>query len=221
MASSTWEEHRTTRVAQWSTPPTRSASTLSPTPSARSQRYRGLQGRRERLPLTGRCMSWAAAESRPIPPTRWTSMIRALTLGQPAGHLAMRGATSRPTPTAQPESGCQAAMIVDGITPLASMEIFCAAGATPTPTPTPTATPTVTPSATPTGNTFGDTNSDTNGDPIADRHAQSDAATTPDTVSSADAVARSWNSLCGNSRKKLASSRGGANALNLRALSEE
>jgi plastocyanin len=39
---------------------------------------------------------------------------------------------------------------VDGLTPLASMEIFCAAGATPTPTPSPTATPTATPSATPT-----------------------------------------------------------------------
>ncbi|HMH04608.1 MAG TPA: hypothetical protein VK556_10460 [Candidatus Udaeobacter sp.] len=39
---------------------------------------------------------------------------------------------------------------VDGVTPLASMEIFCAAGATPTPTPSPTATPTVIPSATPT-----------------------------------------------------------------------
>jgi plastocyanin len=34
--------------------------------------------------------------------------------------------------------------------PVASMEIFCAAGATPTPTPSPTATPTVIPSATPT-----------------------------------------------------------------------
>jgi N-acetylneuraminic acid mutarotase len=45
---------------------------------------------------------------------------------------------------------------VDGVTPLASMEIFCAAGPTPTPTPTPTTsptptvTPTVTPSVTPT-----------------------------------------------------------------------
>jgi plastocyanin len=39
---------------------------------------------------------------------------------------------------------------IDGLTPLASMEIFCAAGATPTPTPSPTATPTSTPSATPT-----------------------------------------------------------------------
>jgi plastocyanin len=39
---------------------------------------------------------------------------------------------------------------VDGLTPLASMEIFCAAAATPTPTPSPTATPTATPSATPT-----------------------------------------------------------------------
>jgi N-acetylneuraminic acid mutarotase len=39
---------------------------------------------------------------------------------------------------------------VDGLTPLASMEIFCAAGATPTPTPSPTATPTATPSVTPT-----------------------------------------------------------------------
>src|SRR4029077_17086670 len=34
--------------------------------------------------------------------------------------------------------------------PVASMEIFCAAGPTPTPTPTPTATATVTPTATPT-----------------------------------------------------------------------
>ena len=72
----------------------------------------------------------------------------------------------------------------------------------------------------PFGNTFGDTISDANGDPIADRHAQSDAAATPDTVSSADALTRSRNSLCGSSRKKLASSRGGANGLNLRALSE-
>ena len=39
---------------------------------------------------------------------------------------------------------------IDGVTPLASMEIFCAAAATPTPTPSPTATPTVAPSATPT-----------------------------------------------------------------------
>jgi plastocyanin len=38
---------------------------------------------------------------------------------------------------------------VDGLTPLASMEIFCAAGATPTPTPSPTATPTATPTVTP------------------------------------------------------------------------
>jgi len=45
---------------------------------------------------------------------------------------------------------------IDGVTPLASTEIFCAAGPTPSPTPTPTptatptATPTVTPSVTPT-----------------------------------------------------------------------
>ena len=39
---------------------------------------------------------------------------------------------------------------IDGVTPLASMEIFCAAGPTPTPTPSPTATPTATPSVTPT-----------------------------------------------------------------------
>ena len=43
---------------------------------------------------------------------------------------------------------------IDGVTPLASMEIFCAAGATPTPTPsatpTPSGTPTVTPTVTPT-----------------------------------------------------------------------
>jgi Kelch motif protein len=39
---------------------------------------------------------------------------------------------------------------LDGITPLATMEIFCAAGSTPTPTPTPTVTPTATPTATPT-----------------------------------------------------------------------
>jgi N-acetylneuraminic acid mutarotase len=39
---------------------------------------------------------------------------------------------------------------VDGVTPLASLEIFCAAGATPSPTPTPTVTPSVTPTATPT-----------------------------------------------------------------------
>ena len=40
---------------------------------------------------------------------------------------------------------------IDGITPLASTEIFCTAAApTPTPTPTPTVTPTPTPSATPT-----------------------------------------------------------------------
>jgi plastocyanin len=37
---------------------------------------------------------------------------------------------------------------VDGLTPLASMEIFCQPGATPTPTPTPTATATATPTAT-------------------------------------------------------------------------
>jgi plastocyanin len=39
--------------------------------------------------------------------------------------------------------------------PVASMEIFCAAGATPTPTPTPTATATVTPTATPTATPSG------------------------------------------------------------------
>jgi plastocyanin len=38
---------------------------------------------------------------------------------------------------------------IDGVTPLASLEIFCAAGG-PTPTPTPTITPTPTPTATPT-----------------------------------------------------------------------
>jgi plastocyanin len=38
---------------------------------------------------------------------------------------------------------------VDGVTPLMSTEVFCAAGVTPTPTPTPTATP-VTPTPTPT-----------------------------------------------------------------------
>jgi plastocyanin len=37
---------------------------------------------------------------------------------------------------------------VDGLTPLATMEIFCAAGPTPTPTPTPTVTPPVTPTPT-------------------------------------------------------------------------
>jgi plastocyanin len=41
----------------------------------------------------------------------------------------------------------------DGITPLASMEIFCQGGATPTPTPTATATATATPTATATGST--------------------------------------------------------------------
>ena len=40
---------------------------------------------------------------------------------------------------------------VDGITPLASMEIFCAGGPTPSPTPTPTVTPTATPTVTPSG----------------------------------------------------------------------
>ena len=39
---------------------------------------------------------------------------------------------------------------IDGVTPLASMEIFCAAGATPTPTPSATPTPSGTPSGTPT-----------------------------------------------------------------------
>jgi N-acetylneuraminic acid mutarotase len=39
---------------------------------------------------------------------------------------------------------------VDGVTPLASLEIFCAAGGIPSPTPTPTATPSVPPSPTPT-----------------------------------------------------------------------
>ena len=39
---------------------------------------------------------------------------------------------------------------IDGITPLASMEIFCAAGATPTPTPSATPTPSGTPTVTPT-----------------------------------------------------------------------
>src|SRR5262245_45984019 len=38
---------------------------------------------------------------------------------------------------------------IDGFTPLMSTEIFCAAGATPTPTPTPTVTPTPTPTVTP------------------------------------------------------------------------
>src|SRR5437762_1881471 len=38
---------------------------------------------------------------------------------------------------------------VDGITPLASLEIFCAAGATPSPTPTPSVPPSPTPTPTP------------------------------------------------------------------------
>ena len=54
--------------------------------------------------------------------------------------ITLRGATSPPTPMAQPAFGWQAATIADGLTPLASMEIFCAAGGTPTPTPTATAT---------------------------------------------------------------------------------
>ena len=45
----------------------------------------------------------------------------------------LRGATSRPIPMAQTTSGSQAATIVDGITPLASMEIFNCPQASPTP----------------------------------------------------------------------------------------
>ena len=107
--------------------------------------------------------------------------------------------------------------------PVASMEIFCAAGATPTPTPSPTATPTVTFSDT-NSNTFGDTISDANGDPIADRHAQSDAAATPDTVSTPNAVREVriflCEALCGQLAKELASCLGGTNGLHLLALAK-
>src|SRR5437867_2583331 len=41
----------------------------------------------------GRCMSWVAAELRPIPPPRWTSIIRALIRGRRTCHLRLRGAT--------------------------------------------------------------------------------------------------------------------------------
>jgi hypothetical protein len=66
-----------------------------------------------RLPLmTGRlqkCMSWVAAESRPIHLPRWTSIPRAVTPGQLACHSTLPGATSRLTPMARPGSGWQAA----------------------------------------------------------------------------------------------------------------
>ena len=48
----------------------------------------------------------------------------------------------------------------------------------------------------------------TNGHAYSHAEADPDAAATPDTLPAPDALARGWNSLCGNSRKKLASSRG-------------
>ncbi|HET6887112.1 MAG TPA: hypothetical protein VFH87_04215, partial [Candidatus Udaeobacter sp.] len=47
------------------------------------------------------------------------------------------------------------------------------------------------------GNAIGNTISDANGDPIADRHAQSDAAATPDTVSAPNTIAQGCNPIYG------------------------
>ena len=75
---------------------------------------------------------------------------------------------------------------IDGITPLASMEIFDCPQVTPTPTPTATATPSVTP----TRDSHGDTGT-----------TDSDATAAPDTVSASHALARSWNSLMWGTRE--------------------
>jgi hypothetical protein len=48
--------------------------------------------------------------------------------------------------------------------------------------------------------------------------ADSDATATPDSLPAPHALARSWNSLCGNSRNKLASSRGGVKDVSREAL---
>ena len=56
------------------------------------------------------CGCWVVAGSRPIPQTRWISIIRALTVGRLACHLRLRGATSLRTPMAQITSGYQAVM---------------------------------------------------------------------------------------------------------------
>jgi hypothetical protein len=67
----------------------------------------------------------------------------------------------------------------------------------------------------PIGDTNGDTYSDANS--LADRYAQSNSEASSDSASSPHALARGWNSVCGNSRKKLVSSRGSANTFYLRA----
>ena len=52
----------------------------------------------------------------------------------------------------------------------------------------------------------------------ADPAADSDAAAAPDTLPAPHALARGWNSLSGNSRNKLASSRGGVKDVSREAL---
>jgi len=72
---------------------------------------------------------------------------------------------------------------------------------------------------------YTDADTNTNGHAYSHAEADPDAAATPDTLPAPDALARGWNSLCGNSRKKLASSRGArtgnfANSLHPCALGE-
>ena len=64
------------------------------------------------LNFNGQMYVMGGGRARPIRPTRWTSMIQALTLGQPATHLAMPGGTSQPIPTARPGLSYQVATML-------------------------------------------------------------------------------------------------------------
>src|SRR6266567_4907357 len=78
--------------------------------SARLRPYRERQGRRGRLISMAICGCWAVAEPRPTHPTKWTSIIRALTCGRSVFHSTLPGATSPLTRMAQITSGWRAAM---------------------------------------------------------------------------------------------------------------
>ena len=109
----------------------------------------GYRGDAERLTLTDKCMSWAAGRVAPNPSNEvdiYDPGTNTWTTGDPFSNARRNFPTDTDGTTRIVLSG---GYDVDGITPLASTEIFCAgAGPTPSPTPTPTVTPPVTPTPT-------------------------------------------------------------------------
>ena len=126
---------------------------------------------------------------------RWTSIIRALTVGARTCHLRRGCATSRPIPTAQTKIWLSGGYASDGITPLSSMEIFMCAQVSPTPTPTATAAASATPARHArrsfgdcngygNGHSHGDCNCDCNCDCHCAAAAYTDATASADTAAS-------------------------------------